>query len=50
MYTAMYLEKLLAYECDGDITLVNRENFFLCTPIDQPGLVTLFFLSTQIWL
>jgi NADH dehydrogenase FAD-containing subunit len=33
VYTAMYLEKLLAHERDVDITLVNRENFFLFTPM-----------------
>ena len=33
MYTAMHLEKLLAHEPNVDITLVNRENFFLFTPM-----------------
>ncbi len=33
VYTAMHLEKLLAHERDVDITLVNRENFFLFTPM-----------------
>jgi len=33
VYTAMHLEKQLAYEPNVDITLVNRENFFLFTPM-----------------
>src|SRR5262252_4596371 len=33
VYTAMHLEKLLAHVPDVDITLVNRENFFLFTPM-----------------
>lgn len=33
MYTTMHLEKLLAHAPDVDITLVNRENFFLFTPM-----------------
>src|SRR5262247_2885967 len=33
MYTAMHLEKQLAHEPNVDITLVNRENFFLFTPM-----------------
>ena len=33
VYTAMHLEKLLAHAPDVDITLVNRENFFLFTPM-----------------
>jgi NADH dehydrogenase len=33
VYTAMHLEKQLAREANVDITLVNRENFFLFTPM-----------------
>src|SRR2546422_1956699 len=33
VYTAMHLEKLLAHAPEVDITLVNRENFFLFTPM-----------------
>jgi NADH dehydrogenase len=33
VYTAMHLEKQLAHEPNVDITLVNRENFFLFTPM-----------------
>jgi NADH dehydrogenase len=33
VYTAMHLEKLLAREPNVDLTLVNRENFFLITPM-----------------
>ena len=33
VYTAMHLEKMLAREPNVDITLVNRENFFLFTPM-----------------
>src|SRR5438093_2013378 len=33
IYTAMHLEKQLAHEPNVDITLVNRENFFLFTPM-----------------
>ena len=33
VYTAMHLEKLLAHASDVDITLVNRDNFFLFTPM-----------------
>jgi NADH dehydrogenase len=33
VYTAMHLEKLLAHAPEFDITLVNRENFFLFTPM-----------------
>jgi NADH dehydrogenase len=33
MYTAMQLEKTLAREPDVEVTLVNRDNFFLFTPM-----------------
>src|SRR5436189_4415259 len=33
IYTAMHLEKQLAHEPNVDITLINRENFFLFTPM-----------------
>jgi len=33
VYTAMHLERLLAHEPNVDITLINRENFFLFTPM-----------------
>src|SRR5258705_9973657 len=33
LYTALYLEKKLARGPDIEITLVNRENFFLFTPM-----------------
>ena len=33
IYTAMHLEKQLAHTPDVDITLVNRDNFFLFTPM-----------------
>src|SRR2546426_3561192 len=33
IYTAMHLEKLLVHERDVAITLVNRDNFFLFTPM-----------------
>src|SRR5499433_3667632 len=33
VYTAMQLEKRLAHTPDVDLTLVNRENFFLFTPM-----------------
>lgn len=33
LYTALHLEKKLAYCPDVEITLVNRENFFLFTPM-----------------
>lgn len=33
LYTAMHLEKTLARDPDIEITLVNRENFFLFTPM-----------------
>jgi NADH:ubiquinone reductase (H+-translocating) len=33
VYTAIHLEKRLAHAADVDITLVNRENFFLFTPM-----------------
>ena len=33
VYTAMHLEKQLAHAPNVDITLVNRENFFLFTPM-----------------
>lgn len=33
MYTALELEKTLARDADIEITLVNRENFFLFTPM-----------------
>jgi NADH dehydrogenase len=33
IYTAMHLEKQLAHAPNVDITLVNRENFFLFTPM-----------------
>ena len=33
VYTAIHLEKLLAHAPEVDITLVNRENFFLFTPM-----------------
>ncbi|MGH9903003.1 MAG: NAD(P)/FAD-dependent oxidoreductase, partial [Pyrinomonadaceae bacterium] len=33
MYTAMQLEKTLARDPDVEVTLVNRENFFLFTPM-----------------
>jgi NADH:ubiquinone reductase (H+-translocating) len=33
LYTALHLEKTLARDTDIEITLVNRENFFLFTPM-----------------
>ena len=33
LYTALHLEKTLARDEDVTITLVNRENFFLFTPM-----------------
>src|SRR5689334_15971812 len=33
LYTALYLDKTLARHPDVEITLVNRENFFLFTPM-----------------
>lgn len=33
LYTAMHLEKTLARDADVTVTLVNRENFFLFTPM-----------------
>jgi NADH dehydrogenase len=33
MYTALALEKTLARDADVEVTLVNRENFFLFTPM-----------------
>jgi NADH dehydrogenase len=33
LYTALHLEKALARGADLDVTLVNRENFFLFTPM-----------------
>src|SRR2546425_5257755 len=33
MYTALHLEKTLAHDPNVDITLVNRDNFFLFTPM-----------------
>src|SRR5918997_3011550 len=33
LYTAMRLEKTLARDPDVEVTLVNRENFFLFTPM-----------------
>ena len=33
LYTAMELEKALARDSSVEITLVNRENFFLFTPM-----------------
>src|SRR5437867_9252602 len=33
IYTAMHLEKQLAHEPNVEVTLVNRENFFLFTPM-----------------
>src|SRR5919198_6291091 len=33
VYTAMHLEKQLSHEPNVDVTLVNRENFFLFTPL-----------------
>src|SRR6202008_1728996 len=33
LYAALYLEKTLARNPDVEITLVNRENFFLFTPM-----------------
>src|SRR5207248_8271604 len=33
IYTAMHLEKQLAHAPNVEITLVNRENFFLFTPM-----------------
>jgi NADH dehydrogenase len=33
MYTALHLEKLFAKDKDVEITLVNRDNFFLFTPM-----------------
>lgn len=33
IYTAMHLEKQLAHDPNVDITLENRENFFLFTPM-----------------
>src|SRR5262245_38318582 len=33
LYTAMHLEKTLARDRDVEVTLINRENFFLFTPM-----------------
>jgi NADH dehydrogenase len=33
LYTALHLEKTLARDPNVEITLVNRENFFLFTPM-----------------
>lgn len=33
LYTALQLEKTIAKDCDVEVTLVNRENFFLFTPM-----------------
>jgi NADH dehydrogenase FAD-containing subunit len=33
LYTALHLEKTLAHDLDIEITPVNRENFFLFTPM-----------------
>lgn len=33
LYTALYLDKTLARRSDVEITLINRENFFLFTPM-----------------
>ena len=33
LYTALHLEKTLARDPDVEVTLVNRENFFLFTPM-----------------
>ncbi|HEX8179165.1 MAG TPA: NAD(P)/FAD-dependent oxidoreductase [Pyrinomonadaceae bacterium] len=33
LYTALHLEKTLARDADIEVTLVNRENFFLFTPM-----------------
>ena len=33
LYTALHLEKTLARDADVEVTLVNRENFFLFTPM-----------------
>jgi NADH dehydrogenase len=33
LYTALHLEKTLARDADVSVTLVNRENFFLFTPM-----------------
>ena len=33
LYTALELEKTLARDSDVEVTLVNRENFFLFTPM-----------------
>jgi len=35
MYTALQLEKTLARKGDAEVTLVNRDNFFLFTPLLQ---------------
>ena len=33
MYAAIELERALAYQPDVEVTLVNRQNFFLFTPM-----------------
>src|SRR5437763_16572534 len=33
LYTALHLEKTLARDPDIEVTLINRENFFLFTPM-----------------
>jgi NADH:quinone reductase (non-electrogenic) len=33
LYAALHFEKALAHAPDVDVTLVNRENFFLFTPL-----------------
>ncbi len=33
LYTALFLEKALARDSSLEVTLVNRENFFLFTPM-----------------
>ena len=43
VYTALELEKRLGKESDVEITLVNRDNFFLFTPMlhgSQPAIST----------
>jgi NADH dehydrogenase len=41
LYTALELEKKLAEYPNVKVTLVNRENFFLFTPMLHEGVVTL---------
>ena len=50
LYAALHFEKTLARDPDIEVTLVNRENFFLFTPIiPTPSNSTLSF-APILWL